>query len=273
MTWVDFFRLTRPVNVVMAMVAALLGYWLGLGVVRLDSAGILAALTVGFVSAGGHVINDFFDVRVDQNGKRDRPLASGRLTPFSGLVFAVVLFGIGLVCARLAGEFLFVIAFVFVLALSAYSGLLSKFKWIGNFVVAFSTAFTFVFGALSGQWNEVVLFVAASAFFLNLARELVKDLEDREMDAGAKTALVHVLGERMTLGIVLAYAVLAIGVSFAPLMTGWTASIAFGTILIIANAFVFLAVEQALNSHFSVSQKWFKVAMAIALVGFFSLLV
>ncbi|MDP2973469.1 MAG: UbiA family prenyltransferase, partial [Candidatus Diapherotrites archaeon] len=160
------------------------------------------------------------------------------------------------------------IALAFTILLIVYSAFLSKAKYIGNFVVASGTAFTLVFGAsLIGKF-EVVAFLAIAALFANLARELIKDLQDVKQDTGFKKSLPMLLSEKKVIGIVFFYYLIAIVTVYLPILLVGFASIYFISIVSVANLLFLLSFAKAVQRKFSRAQALSKIAMLVALIGF-----
>lgn len=165
----------------------------------------LFVLSVLLIAAGGNIINDYFDLEVDKFNRPDRPLPSAQISLNTAMtlhaVFALTGIAIGFYLGWQIGYyqigFLFLISSVL---LYVYSAFLKRVPLAGNLLVAALTAFPFVvllvfeavflslvqfenkrfaFDAIVWQ----VYFYAGFAFFTNLVREMVKDLEDREGDA------------------------------------------------------------------------------------------
>lgn len=93
-----------------------------------------------------------------------------------------------------------VINFISAFLLWLYSNQLKRLPLVGNFTVALLTgASIWIVGYYYQQSELLVLTYAIFAFFLNLIREIIKDIEDRQGDRkhGCKT-LPIVIGFRNT---------------------------------------------------------------------------
>lgn len=94
----DFFELTKPRVTLMVVLTTLVGYLMGSGS-PIDWRPMLYALGgTALVAASAAALNQFLERRWDARMRRteNRPLASGRLHPLSGLTFALVLLAAGL---------------------------------------------------------------------------------------------------------------------------------------------------------------------------------
>jgi geranylgeranylglycerol-phosphate geranylgeranyltransferase len=104
------------------------------------------------------------------------------------------------VFAAITGDRLFFIAFVWVVALFVYSVQWKRTVLLGNILVSFITALAVYFGAAVTLNFEAAKIPALFAFLANLAREIIKDVEDVEGDriVGARTLPIR-FGERTAL--------------------------------------------------------------------------
>ena len=198
---------------------------------------VLFVLSIVLVAAAGNVINDYLDFEADKEYKPNRPLTTGAISLDTAVylhgVFAIAGIAIGFYLGWLSHNlrigYIYIMA---VLLLYLYSAFLKKIVLLGNILIAALTGFIFVLllmfesnylqslrnfiengniGDLHLDSNEVVAtienvlliivtqvrFYAGFAFIISLAREIVKDLEDREGDAAHKVHTLPVqLGER-----------------------------------------------------------------------------
>lgn len=82
-----------------------------------------AFIALCLVSSGNYIINDIVDRKRDavHPEKRVRPIASGLVSPTSGLVYAVFLFGVGLLVGWLLGPWFFSGLLALIVLTSAYT--------------------------------------------------------------------------------------------------------------------------------------------------------
>jgi len=269
MPFKHFFAIIRPLNCAMAGLGTFIGYSIASGAIQF-SKGIGIAMLVAFlVCGGGMVINDYFDKDVDKKRHPEKPIPSGRISPIAALLYSKALFLAGNV---LAFYFLpataFAIAFAFTLLLILYSRILSKAKWLGNWVVASGTAFTLLFGASLVSSYTVVAVLAVSALFANLARELIKDLEDKGADKGFKRSLPMLIGEKKVKALILVYYLIAIVSVYIPVVLLSFGNVAFIALVSIANFGFLYSSWQARHGNFAKGQVFSKAAMVLALIGF-----
>lgn len=168
----------------------------------------LLVIATLMIAAAGYMINDYYDVKIDYVNKPEEVIIGKtmkrRVALFyhSLLNFAATAIG-WLISPRIA----FVI-FIATFLLWFYSNLLKRLPFLGNFTVAFLTGASIWLISFYYQKSELlVLTYALFAFFMNLIREIIKDIEDRDGDRrhGCKT-LPIVLGFRNTKKVILAIA-------------------------------------------------------------------
>jgi len=218
------FELTRPINNLITFIAIYLG-----GVISVDfyfSEGIiLASLSGMLISAGGNVINDYFDLEVDRVNKPQRPLPAGRVSPTAALVSYLVVSVAGLIISLLINRSTFLIAGVAVVGLFFYSASLKLELFWGNFTVAFISALAFLYGGAAVGNARGASVPAVFAFLYHFGREVLKDLEDMEADRLRRSRSIPLAcGKRAaqrTIVSTFALLIIATIVPFAVKIYGW----------------------------------------------------
>ena len=146
------------------------------------------------ITGAGNTINDYFDLSIDRVNRPDRPLPSGTVTPRGAIIFAGILFTLGILVSLFTNPYCAFFAFFNSLLLIAYAKTLKSTPLVGNISVAYLAGSIFLFGGafagISGLVNNLV--IALITIFAMFARELLKDAEDVPGDiaAGAKTVPV-----------------------------------------------------------------------------------
>ena len=128
---VAYLQLIRFPNIFTAMADVLAGYSVVLGscIHWFDLFGLL--LSTSGIYAGGCVLNDVFDSKVDAMERPFRPIPSGRVSTREAMLLTAVLFGIGLFGAFWVGwRSLFVATLLVILAIS-YDGLTKGMDVVG----------------------------------------------------------------------------------------------------------------------------------------------
>jgi geranylgeranylglycerol-phosphate geranylgeranyltransferase len=222
MTLAGLLTIMRPVNSLVAGLAALLGYIIGTG--TLAPIALLVIPVVFSITAGGNIFNDLCDMGIDRINRPERPLPSGRVTPGAAGVLAASLFTAGLLLTIPAGFPCVVIAVANSLLLLAYGRTLKRTVFWGNAAVSYLSASVYPFGgALAGlPAMERTLPLAGITFLAILSRELLKDAEDVPGDSAAGALTVPIVhGVKRTGVAAYACALGAIAVSLLPAVPWW----------------------------------------------------
>lgn len=166
---------------------------------------IILVLSTVLITAGGYVINDYFDIRTDLINRGEVIVGTKiprRLAMMLHSVFNILGVAGGFYVSARAGYFLLGVLFLFVSGLLYfYSASYKRQFLIGNLIVALLTAMVplmvivYEWPALFRFYSETVaemprlgfLFYwvggfALFAFLTTLAREIIKDIEDFEGD-------------------------------------------------------------------------------------------
>jgi len=177
-----FIQLSRPVNVLITFVSIPVACWIAGGAASSWLFFFLAGVMGALVTAGANAINDAFDIDIDRINRPNRPLPRGALTPRDArrmwLILSVAALGINLFLNVAA----LIIAILSIALLYFYSARLKRTVLIGNVVIGLMTGMAFIYGGVVVGRVERAVVPAIFAFFVNLARELLKDVEDMEGD-------------------------------------------------------------------------------------------
>ena len=189
-----YIEMMRPWNAIMAIISILL---LAFIVKNFNIAVILASLSVFLATGAGNVINDYYDYKIDEINRPERPIPSGKVSPKNAKIYALSLFVtatvIGFCISLLAGTIVLISSILMII----YSKSFKSKCLIGNITVSFLTGLCFVFGGI--VVNQVIMgaYIMFFAFLMNFAREIVKDIEDVEGDKSeGATTFPIVYGER-----------------------------------------------------------------------------
>ena len=212
---IHFLRLSRPVNLIIILVTM---YGLGwfftdvnpeFGVQSLDF--FLLSISTSMIAAAGNIINDYFDVRADRVNKPERLIIGKYVKRRVAIVthwgINVLAFGIAIYLSWRLNSFWYLFIHLLSINLLWFYSLYFKRRFlIGNVLIAALTALvpllvgiyfyqtissdTISFTSIDPSFSNVgpsfilwLCFLLASfAFLLNLAREMVKDMEDVEGD-------------------------------------------------------------------------------------------
>lgn len=214
-SFTGFLKMSRPVNLIIVAFAQLMtAYFLvettGSGhSVLLDPNLYAIIFSTVILAAAGYMINDYYDVKIDYVNKPEEVIIGKgmkrRMVLFlhSALNFTGI--GIGYIVSPKIALINFIAAFL----LWLYSNSLKRQPFIGNLVVALLTGVTiWIIGFYYQKSELLVLTYAIFAFFLNLIREIIKDIEDRQGDRkhGCRT-LPIVIGFRNTKKVIFVIAI------------------------------------------------------------------
>lgn len=212
-------RISRPINLLLiAFAQGMVAHFLiktnaeGLLVLQDYRLYLLLMATV-LVTAAGYMINDYYDVKIDLIN-RPRQVVVGKGIKRRVILVLHSLFNFSaLVLGWLIAPRMVWIIFLCALLLWWYCNRLKRSPFIGNLAVAFLTGLSIYLLAYYYQKNELLVFTyAIFAFFLNLIREILKDIEDRRGDGqhGLKT-LPIVIGFRKTKQVIFVIAISFVG--------------------------------------------------------------
>jgi geranylgeranylglycerol-phosphate geranylgeranyltransferase len=215
-------RITRPVNSIVAGIAGLLGYLIAAGALAPEA--LILIPIIAFITAGGNVVNDYCDRAIDAINRPDRPIPSGDISPRAALIFSGSLFAAGLATCLFASPLCLAIAIFNSVLLVLYAVSFKRLPLVGNAAVSYLSASIFLFGGalISSAGLVQNLPVAAITFLAMLSRELFKDIEDMQGDqeGGART-LPMLTGVKSTGILALVLAACAVLASWLPVMRWW----------------------------------------------------
>jgi len=186
--FLSLIKLSRPINVLISFLTIIVAAELAWGLTPLINV-MLAALSAALITIGANVINDYFDIEIDQVNKPDRPLAAGAVSRRTAILFFIIVYVLAWILAFSLNLSMFIIAFSTSVLLFFYSFILKRTVLWGNLTVSLATAMAFVYGGLAVGHYKETFFPAAFAFLFHFGREVLKDIQDMEGDrrAGAVT--------------------------------------------------------------------------------------
>ncbi len=165
---------------------------------------ILVSLCTMIVAAAGYVINDIEDIKIDLINKPEKVIVGKHILVKTCYSFYYLLLVIGLLIALVLAWQLDKLPYVLLYPISAgalhvYATHLKKTSLLGNILISFFVAAVpiLVFLADADQipfsqntrLYSILILYSTLAFLANLAREIVKDMQDQKGDKvfGAKT--------------------------------------------------------------------------------------
>jgi len=182
---ISIFQLIRIQNCLLAALAVIVGGYLQ--TLQPDSFQLYVfALIAALVCGSGNALNDRLDIEGDKVNHPGRPLPLGALRTTEASLLALVFGLVGLVLSFILDLKLTLIVISAEALLLWYNFHLKRIAIVGNIVVAFLGAITVIAGGLAsgGDIRQLPgsVFPAALAFFLHLAREMTKDMQDAPGD-------------------------------------------------------------------------------------------
>lgn len=203
----------------------------------------LLILSVVCIAAGGYVINDYFDVKIDRINRPDDLIVTRIISRDAAMLIFQVLTAVGIVCGGVVSWWArsWTLLFIYIVIpglLWFYSASYKRMFLVGNLIVAFVSAIvpllvaivnadhlhhlygeTLVYTPIVGELYIWLSGFAAFAFLMTLAREMVKDIEDIEGDREMECRTLPIVwGEKCTKIIVTA---LVVGVMALIAYIGW----------------------------------------------------
>lgn len=252
------------------------------------------------IAAGGYIINDYFDINIDQVNKPEKRVVEKSIKRRTAILLHWFFTFVGIAISfyvSLKTNFIIVLANIGCAALLwFYSTTFKKKLLSGNVIISALTAWTIVVlyfavnpiyhirnfqsyqmqTAMKTIFKFAVLY-AGFAFIISLIREVVKDMEDMEGDAryGCKTMPI-VWGVQATKVFAAVWLVVLIGaiaiVQFYVLHSGWWWSALYSLLLLVGPLlWLFNHLYKAQNNKdFHAISKAIKIIM---LVGILSMLI
>jgi geranylgeranylglycerol-phosphate geranylgeranyltransferase len=268
MSLVAFIEIIRPINCLIAVFGVLVGFFLSVQGIQLPPELYFALLAVFFVCAGGQAVNDYFDFETDKKAGKSKPLVKGKMTRKQALIYSIILFLIGILFSTQINFIAVITALFFSLLLISYSALMKKIKYLGNFVVSFSVAFTILYGAIISMNFFLPFILFASAFFANTSREIIKDLEDLKTEQGIKITLPQLLPKKAVYSLVIFFYLLSVAVGFYPFFIGKFNSLIYLLLMFIAVVFFALSSHAMVKGNYVCGQQRSKIGMFCGLIAF-----
>lgn len=223
----------------------------------------LLILASVLIAAAGYIINDYFDINIDQVNKPGRQVVDKIVKRRWAMVWHLLLSASGVaICfyidIQYGNHWLGILNLVCVFLLFGYSVTLKKKMLIGNILISALTAWVIVviyicyvysfYSTVPGfsidpnlniRFTRLAFLYAGFAFIISLIREVIKDMEDREGDEryGCRTMPIAwgIPASKVFTGvwIVVLICVLAL-LQFYVLQFNWWWSAAYCFLLIIA---------------------------------------
>jgi 4-hydroxybenzoate polyprenyltransferase len=150
---------------------------------------LLSTSTI-LIAAAGYIINDYYDIKIDYINRPDKVVVGKLIKRRIALTTHMVFTYFGILIGVLLNLFVGIVNLTAGFVLWFYSNHLKRIPLIGNLSIALLTAAGLMVVNILYPKNLMLVFIyAVFAFFINLIREIIKDLEDWKGDQafGCKT--------------------------------------------------------------------------------------
>ena len=152
------------------------------------------------IAGAGYIINDYFDINIDQVNKSDKVIIGKFIKRRAAILLHAILSLIGLALSmyvgyKLQNALIPFFNFLAILILLVYSSTFKKKLLIGNILISLLTAWVILVLTLAEYrfrisphdvvWQRLLklsFIYAGFAFIISLIREVIKDMEDMEGD-------------------------------------------------------------------------------------------
>ena len=247
------------------------------------------------IAAAGYIINDYFDINIDQVNKPKGNVVDSEIPRRWAMALHFVLSGIGLVFSayvtwRTGLWYIIIGNFFCVLLLFGYSVSLKRQLLIGNIIISLLTAWVILILCLAeiniralpdpvqneafAKIIRIGILYAAFAFISSLIREAIKDIEDMQGDQryGCRTMPiawgVNATKVYVAVWLIVILALLAI-LQVYVFRFGWWAAMAYSIIFIIAPfILIFLRLFKAqIQKDYRRLSNWTKLVMLTGLLS------
>lgn len=230
-----YFKLIRPINIMMIIYVQVMIKYIVFGknevlVAMTDFQFALLVLATVLIAAAGNVVNDIFDVNVDSINKPTKVIVWRVIPEKAAYNFYIILNVLGVAVGfylsnQLGRPGLAAIFIVISALLYIYATHLKAMLFVSNILISLLVAMSLMVlilfdifpvidvmnRELQLQSTRLILIYAGFAFYINLIREIVKDLQDIDGDKnGGRQTIPIVFGRTRTVSIVFVLGVIAL---------------------------------------------------------------
>ena len=280
------FELMRMKNILLASIATPVGALLALGdltsITNYPEV-VFATTSVLFFMGAGNAMNDLRDIEIDRIAHPSRPLAREALSVVEAkritITLAILSLGsLAACCLLMKDEFAYTLTIYGIVALlmlsyDSFFELKNK-GLLGNVSISLLVGAVTLYGASAvGEiTNPLIWYVSGVVFFVNLAREIVKDCQDLDADSDTRVTLPMKIGlenSRMVAYVLTLFGIVMLYIPY------WQGPFEFGQLLFQAPAMLVLI---TLNGPMwkgddYVAATRLRIAMLLGLLGFILTLV
>jgi len=180
----EYIEVIRPVNCFMFFFAGLFSCYVALKTIDafIDYRVLMASISLFFISAGGHAINDYFDVKVDKINRPKKALVSGEIKLNNVLIFSIILFFIAIIISCLINLRALSLSLFMSILLVFYGKYSKMIKSLGNIIISSVVSLILVYIIFITDRIFPLIWIILPVFFVNMSREIAKDIEDVKGD-------------------------------------------------------------------------------------------
>ncbi len=268
-----YIKIIRPINLIFVIITTLFGS-LYQKANMLNGYVIFAFLSAAIITAAGYVVNDYFDRNIDKINRPDRMIPAGKISPYSAYLYAMFLFIVGLSLSFFTAKFACVaMAFINTILLFFYAKKYKNGFLLGNIIVAYAAASTFVYGAFVTNNIKNIIAVSVIAFLFTLIREFIKDAQDYEGDKKMNARTIAVVWGRKKTVLASIYVVILLFITLLVLYKMRFFSLKSAVLLFVLVILpVFLVLKDLLKKindrNFKVTSHFLKFEMLLVLIVF-----
>ena len=280
------FELMRMKNILLASIATPVGALLALGdltsITNYPEV-IFATTSVLFFMGAGNAMNDLRDIEIDRIAHPSRPLAREALSEVEArritITLAILSLGsLAACCLLMKNEIAYTLTIYGIVALlmlsyDSFFELKNK-GLLGNVSISLLVGAVTLYGASSvGEIsNPLIWYVSGVVFFVNLAREIVKDCQDLDADSETRVTLPMKIGlenSRMVAYVLTLFGIVMLYIPY------WQGPFEFGQLLFQAPAMLVLITlnRPMWKGDDYVAATRLRIAMLLGLLGFILTLV
>jgi geranylgeranylglycerol-phosphate geranylgeranyltransferase len=225
----------------------------------------LGAISVFLVTAGGNIINDISDLETDKLNHPDRPLPSGTITKKSAYYLAIAFFISAFLISLFVSLLISIIVILAELLLVSYEFKTKKIGLPGNITISLLIGMIFLYGGFITDMLSKMVLLFFLAFFSNMSREIMKDIEDVKGDVDRVTfpKKYGIPKAKIVSGI---FVLITISVSFLPYYFHILSIYYLYAVLL--DDLLFAITIWYLSANISMGQKISKIAMIWGMICF-----
>ncbi|WP_299060794.1 geranylgeranylglycerol-phosphate geranylgeranyltransferase [uncultured Polaribacter sp.] len=166
-------------------------------------------LSILFITAGGYVINDIYDIETDKINRSKKIIIGKRISEKKAFKYYISLTFIGIAIGFLLSinSYIFLCFVIPVILLFLYSKYLKRTPFVGNLTISFLISFviclayyfhffflySYDYSLFDKPLRNVIYVYISFSFLTTLIREIIKDIEDIDGDLKIKAKTLPIV--------------------------------------------------------------------------------